>query len=50
MDTIINYCYVNALSVTSTCPVTTDALSEHIQTTALAISSGRPKRPMGLKP
>ncbi|WP_426095480.1 hypothetical protein [Flavobacterium sp. DSR2-3-3] len=50
MDTISNYCYVNALSATSTCLVTTDASFEHIQTTALAISSGRPKRPMGSKP
>jgi hypothetical protein len=36
-------------SMVSRCPVTNEAASEHSQTTAAAISSGHPTRPIGYR-
>src|SRR5712691_89304 len=41
------YCATNPPSTVMVCPVTNEAASEQSQTTASAISSGVPTRPMG---
>src|SRR3970282_2584400 len=43
------YCATKPPSTAIACPVTNEASSEHIHTTALAISSGCPNRPTGSK-
>ena len=47
---LINRCYIASKppSSTSACPVTKDEASEQSQSTASAISSGRPNRPSGI--